>query len=45
MNLKIIEKRAASMAINKTLKMNEDEFEIELDEGDKFPPRKRRETL
>ncbi len=42
MNLKNIEKKAASKAIQKTLQMIEDEFEIELDKEDKYPPRKRR---
>lgn len=43
MNLKNIQKEAASKAIHKTLQMVEDEFEIELDEDEKFPPRKRRD--
>ena len=42
MNFKNIEKKAASQAIHKTLQMIEDEFEIELDKENKFPPRKRR---
>jgi len=42
MNFKNIEKKAASQAIHKTLQMIEDEFEIELDKEDKYPPRKRR---
>lgn len=42
MSFKNIEKKAASQAIHYTLQMIEDEFEIELDKEDKYPPRKRR---
>lgn len=42
MNFKNIEKKAASQAIHKTLQMIENEFEIELEKEDKYPPRKRR---
>ena len=38
-----LEKKAASQAINRTLKMIEEEFEIEVDKEDKYPPTRRRE--
>ena len=45
MNLKNIEKRAAAKAIHKTCQEIENEFGIELVQGDKCPPTKRRRIV